>query len=315
MDLFTHAVVGAFVYLQFVKGLPLNFLYWAIFCAILPDLDIFLIPLKKRLDSKYLEHRGGSHSYVVGIMVSAIFAVIFIAITKQNYILSWIIGMLFYGLHVTMDTLTTTKIPILFPLSKIEVSFYIEKAGSFFTMMVSIIYIIIYSPFYFTSADYEILMMIINSFSLFFLLYYIYRIISNIWVKPRLNRDQVYLPAVLPTKYSIFSFLKDNNHVDICLITKTHFTKEEIIYTNHVTMTEKETEIYEKSIKLCKSVYYYSKWTLLPILSNRGDVITVRIYFLETLIHNKTSYMLYTYDSESMELLEFDRGYGLIQSQ
>jgi len=127
--------------------------------------------------------------------------------------------------------------------------------------------------------------------------------------------DQVYLPGVIPTKYSIFSFSKNANELNIDLVMKRHFAGEERIFKNHLVLSNGELKLYDNSIKMCKSVYYYSKWTLLPILIKQSEVVSIRIYFLETLINRKTSYMQYNYEAGSKELIGFERGFGLIESQ
>ena len=70
MDIFTHFVFGSLMYLLFLKEVTFDYLFIAAFFSILPDLDVFLAPLRRIIKSKYLEHRGGSHSYVVGIILS-----------------------------------------------------------------------------------------------------------------------------------------------------------------------------------------------------------------------------------------------------
>jgi len=71
MDFFTHLVVGALMYLLFMRDVTFDFLFIAIFFSVLPDLDIFLMPLKRIFNSNYFEHRGGSHSYIIGIIVAS----------------------------------------------------------------------------------------------------------------------------------------------------------------------------------------------------------------------------------------------------
>ena len=54
MDMFTHLIVGAFIYLFFLKDQTLYYLIPAMFFAILPDLDIFIQPLRRIYKSNYL---------------------------------------------------------------------------------------------------------------------------------------------------------------------------------------------------------------------------------------------------------------------
>ena len=69
MDFFTHLVFGALMYILVLKDVTFDFLLYAMFFAILPDLDIFIAPLKRVFKSNYLEHRSGSHSYLIGILI------------------------------------------------------------------------------------------------------------------------------------------------------------------------------------------------------------------------------------------------------
>ncbi|MFX1366650.1 MAG: metal-dependent hydrolase [Promethearchaeota archaeon] len=80
MDIFTHSVFGALLYILFLKEVTLDYLSIAILFSLLPDLDVFLTPLKRILKSNYLEHRGGSHSYIIGIIISAISSIFFLFI-------------------------------------------------------------------------------------------------------------------------------------------------------------------------------------------------------------------------------------------
>ncbi|MFX1385537.1 MAG: metal-dependent hydrolase, partial [Promethearchaeota archaeon] len=105
MDIFTHSVFGALLYILFLKEVTFEFFPIAILFSLLPDLDVFLIPLKRIFKSNYLEHRGGSHSYIIGIIISAILSIFFSIFRNRSFFMSWIIGSIFYGLHVSMDLL------------------------------------------------------------------------------------------------------------------------------------------------------------------------------------------------------------------
>ena len=152
MDFFTHSVFGGLLYILFLKDVTFDYFFIALFFSVLPDLDIFLFPLKRIFKSNYLDHRGGSHSYIVGIIISAILNIFFSIFRTRSFIVSWIIGSAFYGLHLSMDLLTTTKIPYLYPISKKEYSFYVEKAGSSFTFLNSWIFLIILLIMFHNSA-------------------------------------------------------------------------------------------------------------------------------------------------------------------
>ena len=194
------------MYLLFLKEITLDYFFLAIFFSILPDLDIFLAPLKRIIKSNYLEHRGGSHSYLIGITISFIYSIIVSPLTQRPFFVVWIIGLSFYGLHVSMDLLTTTKVPYLYPLSKKEHSFYVEKAGSFFTFVNSIIFLILPGFLFRLFSEMFFIQLYINFYTSFFIIYYFYRIMSKIFISTTLNDNQKYFPGILPFYFRIYNF-------------------------------------------------------------------------------------------------------------
>ena len=85
MDFFTHIVFGALMYLLFLKEVTFDYLLLAMFFAILPDLDIFIFPLRRIFKSNYLQHRSGSHSYIIGIILSGIIGGIYSILTQKPF--------------------------------------------------------------------------------------------------------------------------------------------------------------------------------------------------------------------------------------
>ena len=310
MDIFTHITFGALVYLSFLKEITLAYILIAMLCAALPDLDIFLAPLRKR--SVYFEHRGGSHSFIMGIIVSFILGLIFSPLLQLPFFSVWIVGALFYGLHVAMDLLTTTKIPYLYPLSKKEVSFYIEKAGSQFTMLNSLFLMFLLNILYETPADIPILINLINFYTFFFIGYYIIRIVTKILGSSHLNSNQKYFPGVLPFFFTIFEYEIIENTVNLVLEKKSLFSKRSLIYKKATNLNSLEMEIFEKGLSICRARYYYAKWTLLPAFIKEGGVLSVRYYFLEPLMHKRTPYIQYSFDLISKEVIGVKQFYGSI---
>jgi len=310
MDIFTHFMFGGLLYLLFLKEVTLEYILTAMFFAALPDLDIFLMPLKRKFKSDYLEHRGGSHSFIMGIIVSFFGGLIISPLTQLPFLNVWIIGMLFYGLHVAMDLLTTTKIPFLYPLSKKEVSYYVEKAGSQFTMLNSFLCIILMRLVYETPRDHQNLLNVINFFTFFFIGYYILRIISKIVANLHLDSKEKYFPGVLPFFYIIFKYDMKDNVINIVLEKKSHFTKRSLIHKKTISLNPTELELFEKALSICNSDYYFAKWTLLPALIRGEENLSVRFYFLEPMMHKRAVYVQYNFDVLSQEVIGVKRYYG-----
>ena len=300
------------MYLLFLKDVTLVYLIPAIFISILPDLDIFIQPLKRVFKSNYLEHRAGSHSYVVGVIISAIISGIYSLIMDQSFLIVWIIGSLFYGLHVSMDLLTTTKIPCFYPLSKKEYCFYVEKAGSMFTMLNSIGFIDLLILLYFLSADILVFRVVIDLYTFFFISYYFYRIISKVRLSSNLKGNQKYFPGVLPYYYTIYKHEIINNEISSSLERKSHFSKSKEIQNTKTLLTTGERSLFEKAKALCNANYYLAKWTMLPIFIRTDEVFSIRFYFLETLMRNRTMNVQYDFNILNQQLIKVRQGYGSI---
>ncbi|MDX1798943.1 MAG: metal-dependent hydrolase [Candidatus Lokiarchaeia archaeon] len=315
MDIFTHAVVGALLYILFLKDVTFDYISIAIFFAVLPDLDIFLIPLRRIFKSKYLDHRGGSHSYVMGIMISAFLSIFYSIFRSKSFFIIWIIGVVFYGLHVSMDLLTTTKIPYLYPLSKKEHCFYVEKAGSFFTMVNSIFLLLLLGLMFILSADLSLIRFVLNLYTAFFIIYYFYRIVSKVWFSSNLKDNQKYFPRISPFSFVIYDQNITENNILLKLEKKNHFLKPKEISNIDFTLNTEEMILFEKSMELLKKNYYYAKWTLFPIIIRNDEVFSVRFYFLETMRGKSAFYIQYHFGMLTHKLISFRRGSGPIQSQ
>jgi len=314
MDLFTHLVVGGLMYLLFLKEVTLDYLFLAVFFSILPDLDIFLTPLKRIIKSNYLEHRGGSHSYVIGIIVSFIISLISSSLTHRPFFLVWIIGILFYGLHVSMDLLTTTKIPYLYPLSKKEHSFYVEKAGSFFTFVNSIILLILPAFLFRLFAEIFFIQLYINIYTSFFIIYYFYRIMSKIFISRTLNTNQKYFPGILPFYFKLYYHEIIGDDIISSIEKKSHFSKKTDIIKTRTTLSAQEKSFFDKAEELNNNHYYFAKWTSFPTFVRKEGTFSVKFFFLETMMHRRNMFIQYDFDLNTQNFIGTNQGSGRIQS-
>jgi len=314
MDFFTHLVVGALTYILLLKEVTFEYIVLAMFFAILPDLDIFIMPLKKIFKSNYLEHRGGSHSYITGVIISFIASVIISILTLRPFIFTWFIGIFFYGVHVSMDLLTTTKIPYLYPLSKKELSFYVEKAGSQFTMLNSVLFIFVLIWLYNISVTFPTFMAVINFYTFFYIIYYLIRVASKLLVTSNLNKNQKYFPGVLPFYFIIYEYEIVENEISLSITKKSHFSKTAIIYKNQSVLNSEEMTFFQKGVELCSENYYFAKWTLLPIFIRNGGKFAIRFFFLGPMMHRRAMNIQFEFDILTQQLIRIKRSYGRIQT-
>ena len=313
MDFFTHLVFGAVIYLLFLKEVTFDYLLIAMFFAILPDLDIFVMPFKRIFKSNYLEHRSGSHSYVIGVILAGIIGAIYSILTQKSFFIVWIIGIIFYGIHVSLDLLTTTKIPCLYPISNREYSFYVEKAGSSFTLLTSWLFITTLLIIYFYSPDIYLLLFAINSYTYFILIYYLYRILTKIWIDSHLKDNQKYFPGVLPIYYYIFEEKSSQNTFSVHIEKKSHFSRSKLIYENNSILNPVEMELFKKGIELRMKNYYYAKWTVLPIFLRNEGVFSIRFFFIEPMVRARAMYIQYDFNLSSKQEIGYHQKFGRIQ--
>ena len=295
------------MYLLFMRDVTLDFLVIAVFFSVLPDLDIFLMPLKRIFKSNYFEHRGGSHSYIIGIIVASMFGGLFFILRQRPFFIVWIIGSLFYGLHVSMDILTTTRIPYLFPISRKERSFNVEKAGSFFTMVNSVIFLIGSMLISIFTTDLIGLRFFIDFYTIFFLFYYFYRISTKIWFSSKLNKNQKYFPGVLPFFFNIFKKEIVENELSLSIVRKSHFSKNQEIFNTRTVLTNEEMDFFKQGMAHCNEYYYFAKWTAVPIFTRKEGIFSIRFFFIETMMRKRTMFIQYDFDTLTHQMISFKR--------
>jgi membrane-bound metal-dependent hydrolase YbcI (DUF457 family) len=315
MDFFTHLVFGGLMYLLFLGEVSLDYFFLAIFFSILPDLDVFLTPLKRVFKSNYFEHRGGSHSYIMGVIISYVIATIRFLFTQEPFLFAWLIGIAFYGLHVSMDLLTTTKIPYLFPLSKKEHCFYIEKAGSFFTFINSIIFLILPWFIFWLFPSIPFVETYVNIYTYLFIVYYIYRILSKIIIAKTLSPNQKYLPGVLPFYYKVYSYEAIGNIVRSSIYKKSHFSKKSKMIEFQEILSPQEKSFYDQALELNKKNYYFAKWTLFPAVIRTEKILTIRFYFLETMMRKRNMYIQFNFDLDTQTFIGSEQSSRHIQNE
>ncbi len=279
--------------------------------AVLPDFDIFLAPIQKLTGSYYLTHRGASHSYIVSIFTSAIAGGIYSLIIGENFLTLWAFGFFFSCLHITLDLLTTSKIPILYPISKIEYRLVAERAVNPLLMLFSGIYFLLY---YYYGNDPEKIMGLVylaNFYSYFYTSYFIYRILTKIWVQLRLPKGQNYIPGIFPFVYIIHENQAINNHYSFFIKKKYQFIqKEKEILKIQLNSGSKELEYYEKARTVAFEYRFFNKWEgIFPKIWEEGNNIIVLLILAESMSRKNAYYLKIIFDKDSGEIISKSNGF------
>jgi len=162
------------------------------------------------------------------------------------------------------------------------------------------------------SADIFIFSLLINIYTYFFIIYYVYRIISKVWLSSNLKINQKYLPGVLPFYYSIYKYEIIENEISLSIEKRSHFSSKKVNKNFITILNTEEMLLFEKGMEFCKANYYYAKWTLFPIFIRNNGIFSVKIFFLETMMSKRTMFIQFDFGLDSQQLIGINRGSGHI---
>ena len=150
--------------------------------------------------------------------------------------------------------------------------------------------------------------------TVFFVIYYLYRILLKRFVSRSFTPTQKYLPGILPIFYLVLDSEISENRIKVTLIKHNVFGKSRSIFDFEYEITPSEHQIYQKALLLCDQDYYRNKWTKAPVLVRENNHLSIKLYFLETVMNGRTMNMHYDYDNSTEKFSELDQGYGKISS-
>ncbi|MFX1238803.1 MAG: hypothetical protein ACFE8P_13935, partial [Promethearchaeota archaeon] len=194
---------------------------------------------------------------------------------------------------------------------KKETCFYIEKAGSLFTMLNSLVFLHLLVIFFLNSVQFTAYIVLVNIYTIFFLIYYGIRILSKLWIKFRLEGDKKILPGVLPAYFMIFKCTIGDRKISSLIERKSLFIKGTKTIVSHSTnLGKNEMDLFKKGIAWCNEKYYFAKWTKYPKFIDNQNNFIFRIYFLETMMRGATTFVQFTFDTINHKLVNVKRAYG-----
>jgi len=314
MDFISHFFLGFLISALTVNFFGLDFFIFAAIMSMAPDFDVFLHPLSKRKKKYFLSHRGGSHSYIVGLMISPIAGGIFYLVTNQNFFLAVIIAFVFYAIHVTFDLFTTSRIPIFFPLSKKEYRLSVDRSVNSFLFLFSTINLSTFLILYFIwrRAYYSAILWII--YFIIYSIYFTYKIITRIWVEFKLPENCEYIPGVLPFVYFIYeSYIKENYNV-FHLTKKFQFSSKTKKIAENIVKNDSEERIYFEKAKLISKEYrFFLKWNaIIPIIQTNKDTVDVTLFLAESYVNGIAYSVKVVFNKNNREVIQISNGFNKI---
>jgi hypothetical protein len=145
-------------------------------------------------------------------------------------------------------------------------------------------------------------------------MYYLYRILAKVWINLHLQDNQKYFPGVFPIYFTIFEQEITHDTLSLSIEKKSHFLTSKVLYNNRVVLEPEEMIFFNKASEMCNQHYYYAKWTVVPIFLREIGVFSVKFFFLETMVHGKTHYIQYIFDTTTQQYVSSKQGYGHISS-
>lgn len=306
MDFFSHFLFGIFISATVLKSLRVEFVIYSGFMAVMADFDIILEPLQKIRKSLLLSHKGASHSYITALGVSAITGGLFAIITNTSFLLAWMIGFMFYSLHVTLDFLTASKIPLFYPISKRKFRFFVDRAINPLLAMFSgstiLFYFIVY--FIFPTLYFNDTMRIF--FLCFYVAYLTFRIVAKATIQAQLPKNAHYIPGVFPFTCLIYENRVSDNIISFRLSKKfIFFSKPHQIIERSIETSSREMDFYKKALSLSEKYVFFTKWEYrIPIISQDDKHLRIILFLADSFTAGSVYFLKVIFDKRTGEVFE-----------
>ncbi len=189
MDSFSHFLIGVIICIFLLPYMAFSYIIIIALMVVFPDLDVMIEPLYKYWNSYYLLHKAASHSYITGVAVAAIVAVIYSLILNLNFFVAWMVATLGYSIHVTLDWFAMSREPLFYPISKREYRLAADRAINFLLAVFSMLNLLILliaallSANYYFYKDFGYYLLIVYS------TYIAYRVLARILVQKKLQPE------------------------------------------------------------------------------------------------------------------------------
>jgi len=311
MDFFTHFLMGILLSLFTLNSFSFSIVLYGVIMAVLADFDIILEPLKRIKNTHLLSHKGISHSYLFALIISGLTGTVFSLITQEPFLLVWGVGFIFYSLHLTLDFLTASKIPLFYPIYKKRIRFFIDRAINFVLATISGLIILFYLTFFFLwpSLYFSPIIYVILGFYLF---YFTYRIITKVYVQLKLPKDAHYIPGIFPFTYLIYQNYSSNENLLFKLTKKLQFrNRNNSIYDIKIEKGSLKEELYRHALKICEKYVFFLKWEyILPKFEEDDKIITLFLLLSESYFSGSFYSINIQFDKYSNRIIGLEDGFS-----
>ncbi|MFX1571840.1 MAG: metal-dependent hydrolase [Promethearchaeota archaeon] len=312
MDIFTHTLIGILAYFPLVLTLSSESVLFLVVMAIFPDIDLLFEPISRKYKLYYLSHRAGTHSYVSGLFFTGIFSLIISILTNGIFIEIWIAGFIGYSLHVTLDLFTASKVPIFYPISKKEYRFLADRAINPILFIFSGINFFTLFMLFLTIPNYYLFRALTTIYSSIYLCYFGARAILRILVQVKLQKNQHYVPGILPWSYFIYEKDINEDGITFKLMKKFVFSSRRKEIFNHNILKNSENMLYyELAESLSQEYRFFHKWdSIIPFFQENKNSIQIVLILAESYSRRSSYFLSIIFDKKNKQIKFEKEGFG-----
>ncbi len=315
MDIFTHILMGTLpCFLLLGKISPeAIILLWIM--AIFPDGDIFVEPFTKKRNLYFLSHKAASHSYIIGIIITAIISVLVSFIRGVQFIEIWIAGAIGFSIHVSLDCFGASRVPIFYPLSKKEFRIIADRAINPLLALFSGINLLIFLVYYFISPYYHVFMALTSFYLIIYFVYFGIRLILRLIVQLLLPEGSHYIPGFIPFFYLIYTKNSLEESISFILKRKFAFSLNKKILINQNFLKNSEQMAYiEKTIKISQEYRFFHKWnSIIPFIRENKQKVNIVLVLAESYSRKRSYFLSVVIDKETKQIYSKEDGFGSFQ--
>ncbi|MHA1734556.1 MAG: metal-dependent hydrolase [Promethearchaeota archaeon] len=318
MDIFTHFILGMLLAGRFLGAWGTSFVLYAGVMSVLVDFDfVFTWPARKlrpAWDTPALAHKGASHSLVLAVPVTAATGGLYSVFFGGSFALAWGVGYLFYALHLGLDALAASKVPLLYPLSGKRFRFFVDRAINPLLASVSGGLLFVFLLAYFLAPalyNYTTAHVLLAAYAT----YFSFRVAVKLAVSSRLSPGQSFVPGVSPLGYLVHEEVRSGDATTYRLVGKDllHPGRGVVHLESVVRDGSSGWRALRSAVSAAASYPFFHKWdALVPVvLADRvGDQCLVRLFFGEGFAAGRCYAIEVAVDPRSGEVLSSREVWG-----
>lgn len=312
MDIFTHQFMGILAGLFTLRIFSPEAIIILWIMTFLPDFDVFLEPLRRLRKSYFLSHKAASHSYIIGLFFTGIISFLISIIRNVSFVEIWFASFIGYSIHVSLDFLTASKVPIFYPITKREFRFTIDRTINPLLIIFSGINITILIVSFFTKPYYDFFMALAYFYLYAYLIYFGVRILLRLIIQSILPKNCHYIPDFIPFFYFIYENDSTIDKLNFKVSKSSIFTRrKKTILTNSIEKNSTYMKIYDRAKEMSQEFRFFHKWDyIIPLFREKPDKINIILILCEALSRKNSYFISIIIDKKSNLVISKEEGFG-----